>query len=219
MKQYNGENGIISLTSWKARINSVGLTLYSLLRECPEFHIVLVLSETEFPNKEKDLPDTVNLIADNNFIEILWVKHNYKAFKKVIFTMHKYPNVPVISADDDCIYTCNYANILYTAWLKSSKNNIIRWTHRTNKPIGTQGPCTIYSPENTIHFYKLTMDRLTDSDITKSVDDDFAADTIKLNNIILDDLGMAEFPYKFHTATGALHPEQRHMTCWKDCFI
>ena len=61
MKQYNGEKAIISLTSWKARINTVGLTLFSLYKRCPGFHIVLVLSEEEFPKKEAELPDSENI--------------------------------------------------------------------------------------------------------------------------------------------------------------
>ena len=119
MKQYNGEKAIISLTSWKARINTVSKTLYSLIQQCPGFHIVLVLSEDEFPQKEKELPESLMLFVENNLIEILWVDKNYKSFKKVLFTMDKYRDVPVISADDDCIYTCNYAESLYNAWLEN----------------------------------------------------------------------------------------------------
>jgi hypothetical protein len=44
-KKYNGEKAIISLTSWRARINTVAKTIYSLIKQCPGFHIVLVLSE------------------------------------------------------------------------------------------------------------------------------------------------------------------------------
>ena len=41
-KKYNGEKAIISLTSWRARINTVDKTIYSLIKQCPGFHIVLV---------------------------------------------------------------------------------------------------------------------------------------------------------------------------------
>lgn len=117
MKTYNGEKAIISLTSWKARINTVSKTLFSLVRRCPGFHIVLVLSEEEFPKKEAELPPSLMAFVNSNLIEILWVYKNYKSFKKVLFTMDRYRDVPVISADDDCIYTCNYAEELYQAWL------------------------------------------------------------------------------------------------------
>ena len=130
MKIYNGEKAIISLTSWKARINTVGKTLYSLLKMCPGFHIVLVLSEEEFPKKEEELPEELMLFVDNDLIEILWVYKNYKAFKKVLFTMDKYRDVPVISADDDCIYIINYAQELYDIWL-NNKDSFI--TYRITK--------------------------------------------------------------------------------------
>ncbi len=115
-KKYNGEKAIISLTSWKARINTVSKTLYSLLTQCPGFHIVLVLSEEEFPKKMNALPKNLKLLVDNELIEIFWVYKNYKAFKKVLFTMNKYKDVPIISADDDLIYIKNYADFLYNKW-------------------------------------------------------------------------------------------------------
>ena len=112
-KKYNGEKACISLTSWRARINTVSKTLYSLVSMCPGFHIVLVLSEEEFPLMEKELPENLMLFVENELIEILWIYPNWKSFKKVLPTMDKYRDVPVISADDDCIYTCNYAQELY----------------------------------------------------------------------------------------------------------
>lgn len=124
MKHYNNEKAIISLTSWKARIKYVSVTIFSILQKCPGFHVVLVLSEEEFTTKENELPNDVKLLIDNDLIEILWVKPNYKSYKKVLFTIDKYRNVPVISADDDCIYKCNYAELLYNAWLQN-KDSII----------------------------------------------------------------------------------------------
>lgn len=117
-KKYNGEKAIISLTSWRARINTVDKTIYSLIKQCPGFHIVLVLSEEEFPKKEEELPERLMLFVENELIEVLWVYKNYKSFKKVLFTMDKYREVPVISADDDCIYTCNYAEMLIKSGLR-----------------------------------------------------------------------------------------------------
>lgn len=147
MKIYNGEKAIISLTSWKARINTVGKTLYSLLKMCPGFHIVLVLSEEEFPKKEEELPEELMLFVDNDLIEILWVYKNYKAFKKVLFTMDKYRDVPVISADDDCIYIINYAQELYDIWL-NNKDCFITYkiTKQKYDCIETWGFATLHPP-------------------------------------------------------------------------
>ena len=123
-KKYNGEKAIISMTSWAARISTCSKTIFSLLKQCPGFHIVLVLSEEEFPKMMDELPDNLKLFVENDLIEILWVYNNYKAMKKVIFTMQKYREVPIISADDDCIYNCNYAQELYDKWTEN-KNSII----------------------------------------------------------------------------------------------
>jgi len=111
------------------------------------FHIVLVLSEDEFPRKEEELPNDLNTLANKNYIEILWVKENYKSLKKVLFTMDKYRNVPVISADDDCIYTCNYAEILYNVWLKTNADTVTvlpstPWKHTCQQ----YGDCTLHAP-------------------------------------------------------------------------
>ena len=149
-KKYNGEKAIISLTSWKARINTVSKTLFSLLKQCPGFHIVLVLSEEEFPKMMDELPDNLKLFVDNELIEVLWVYKNYKSFKKVLFTMDKYRDVPVISADDDCIYRFNYAQKLYDVWVKN-KNCIItvesdHSRDRAKRFIWTRGPATLFRP-------------------------------------------------------------------------
>lgn len=143
MKQYLGEKAIISLTSWKARIKTVGLTIYSLLTQCPGFHIVLVLSEEEFPKKEAELPEDLVLMSRCGKIEILWVYRNFKSLKKILFTMEKFPDVPVISSDDDIIHTFNYADILYQMHLKHP-NTLITFNNR--KPKHTSGAFTLYYP-------------------------------------------------------------------------
>lgn len=213
-KCYNQERGIISLTSWKARINTVGLTLFSLYKQCPGFHIVLVLSEEEFPNKEKELPDTVMAFVEQNLIEILWVIPNYKSMKKVIFTMQKYPDIPVISADDDCLYTCNYAENLYTAWQKQP-DTIFRYTHRKGHEQMTQGPCTIYPPERICHFHERMM---TEIEYGQTIgDDDAAKRVIRKYGIKVGCLGKPN-PFVFHTTIGAMHKNQKNCKFYRGCF-
>lgn len=118
--------GIITLTSWKKRINYTHITINSLLTTCPNFKIVLVLSVEEFPNKLFDLPE--QLLQLCKYIDILWVYENFKQFKKLLFTLHKYNNYPIITADDGCIYLKNFAKELYDLWLVN-QNNIISRLH------------------------------------------------------------------------------------------
>lgn len=170
-KKYNGEKAIISLTSWRARINTVSKTLFSLLKQCPGFHIVLVLSEEEFPKMMDELPENLMLFVENEMIELLFVYKNYKSFKKVLFTMDKYRDVPVISADDDCIYTCNYAQELYDIWLNdkfslvSVFNAILfrKYQHHC-------GAATLYPPHA---FAEFTLELLNNNILNTNEDDVF----------------------------------------------
>lgn len=78
-----GCKACIALTSWKKRINTVGLTIYNLFTVCgPEFHIVLTLAEEEFPKKEQELPRDLVLMNKAGMFEILWVKKNIRSLKK-----------------------------------------------------------------------------------------------------------------------------------------
>ncbi len=112
----NNAKAVIALTSWKARIHTVGQTIFSLLIQCPNYHIVLTLSSDEFPNKLSELPNDLIQLYNKGLIEILWVSTNYRSFKKILFAMDKYKDVPIISADDDCLYYCNYADKMYNIW-------------------------------------------------------------------------------------------------------
>ena len=200
-KKYNGEKAIISLTSWRARINTVDKTIYSLIKQCPGFHIVLVLSEEEFPKREEELPERLMLFVENELIELLWVYKNYKSFKKVLFTMDKYRDVPVISADDDCIYTCNYAEMLYNAWNKN-KNCRISF-EKVKRNFGQQLLCgygTI-NPPNCFSFLKLKiLKSLIDRNLTE--DDMFYAISSDRHNIKMVGLG-----YKGHEKICLFHDD------------
>lgn len=203
MKKYNGEKAIISLTSWKARINTVGLTLYSLYKQCPGFHIVLVLSEEEFPKKEAELPDTVMAFVEQDLIEILWVYKNYKSFKKILFTMDKYKYLPVISADDDCIYTRNYAEELYQAY--KINNCVIRYPKSTVPHHYVAGPYTIYPTWDHFGAYlKKYMDCNIDK-LNLCADDDYYNVVIKENHIKAKTLNKTELPCYFFSQQYAIH--------------
>lgn len=171
-KKYNGEKAIISLTSWRARINTVSKTLFSLLKQCPGFHIVLVLSEEEFPKMMDELPDNLKLFVDNELIEVLWVYKNYKSLKKILFTMDKYPNVPVISADDDKTYIINYAEELYNKWLENKDSLVTIYFEMLYKR--TAGPSTLYYPHcfGNFNVYE-ELNNNKHLEIYKSADDGF----------------------------------------------
>lgn len=212
MKQYNGEKAIISLTTWRARIDTVGLTLFSLIKQCPGFHIVLVLSEEEFPQKEAELPDSVMAFVDQDLIEILWVYKNYRSFKKVLFTMDKYRYVPVISADDDCIYKYNYAEQFYRAWLKSQKSFISIYVSELENTPHCGGAATLYPP---YVFGELGISILEKTKLytkTNQDDDYYTALRQRLGLRKAKQIGVWKNLYTFHDETCPSHNEIQNIS-------
>lgn len=193
-KKYNGEKAIISLTSWKARINTVYKTIDSLLNQCPGFHIVLVLSIEEFPNMINELPKSLKDYINNDKIEILWVYKNYKVFKKVLFSIDKYHNIPVISADDDCIYNCNYAEKLYKKWSENKNCVITNNGNKRNDLYWSQGPNTLFPPNCDIIKF---IPKLNQEIIEIGSDDSLYAILYKKYNIKMIELKEKNY-FNFH---------------------
>jgi len=191
---------VIALTSWKKRINTVGLTIFNLRCVCGrDFHIVLTLAEEEFPRKERELPEDLMRMNRVGIFEILWVKKNYKSFKKVLFAMDKYKTYPIISADDDCLYICNYANELYNKWL-DNRTCVIRYNMYNKNPnwYYTQGPCTIYPP-NSILWFDDGFHHLTITMTKYQGDDSYLTVALKNANVsILHIYRGHKFPFIFH---------------------
>ena len=63
--------------------------------------LILVLSEEEWP--ELILPSYLNKLVKRG-VEIVWVKHNTFAVKKLVPVIEKYPELGVITFDDELIY-------------------------------------------------------------------------------------------------------------------
>lgn len=213
-KEYAGEKAIISLTSWKVRINTVGLTIFNLLKTCPGFHIVLVLAEEEFPSKEAELPKQLVAMANAGLFEILWVERNWKSLKKVLFTLLKYSHLPVISADDDCIYTCNYADQLVEKY-RVTNIPIITY-NRANGWCKTEGPCTLYNPPREI-FISMALAKYNNSSQDDSVISEVISELKIETTYVVEDPN--DFPFVFHTTESALNPGQYQEFKYKKCLM
>ena len=149
---------IISMTSWPKRIQCVAKAFASILMTKIDkslYHCVLVLSEEEFPNKRKDLPPELLLLIDENLVELIWIKENLKSHKKLMPTLAKYPNNPILVIDDDVYRTEEWLNafiedhkkhphdiIVGAFWKKFSiKNNEICETHCMKDTYNTNKYC------------------------------------------------------------------------------
>jgi hypothetical protein len=97
---------IITITSWKKRISTLSKLLYHfyISQTIKPDKFYLWLSLDEFPNKEKDIPNSIIKLHEQNIIELKWLEGNEKTFKR----WHVYPehwNDYVFIIDDDCIYS------------------------------------------------------------------------------------------------------------------
>ena len=93
------------MTSWPKRIHNVGIALFSILRQIStqNVHLVLVLAKPEFPNGIADLPSDLTLLLRRGLIELIWCPVNLYSHKKLMPTLTKYPNNPILVCDEDII--------------------------------------------------------------------------------------------------------------------
>ena len=114
---------IISMTSWKRRIRDIGPVIFSFLQLEPvcDFRVVLVLSSDEFPGKERDIPEGLVKLQAHPRFELLWTDKNTRAFKKFFPTARKYPDVPIITVDDDEPARPNFLRDIWNLHLKDRR--------------------------------------------------------------------------------------------------
>jgi hypothetical protein len=143
--------------------------------------------------------------------EILWVKKNYKAFKKWIFCANRFPTVPVITADDDCLYFVNFAELLYQYHKKNKAaictfdafNLCNRCKTYPNGSALIRGAATLYCDKN---FSNAVLNALEAGIASVTIQDDNVYDAVaaiqnilvkRVNNTLADILC-------FHDANDAL---------------
>lgn len=116
---------IVSLTSFPQRINTAHLAINTLLRQTVKCDVLILwLARNQFPNGEKDLPESLLKLKDLgltiDFCEDL------KSYKKLIPSLKKYPNDIIVTADDDLYYEEDWLESLYGAYLKNPNNIYVR---------------------------------------------------------------------------------------------
>lgn len=181
---------IVSLTSWKKRIEKIDVTLNSILHQTllPD-SIELNLSLEEFPNKEKDLPEKIQsfLNEHKNMINCNWCEGNTRTFKKIIPTLKKYVNEDtyyIVSIDDDFIYREDYIQLMVNYIKEYDADSFCM---ANSKVIGNR---TIYKSsafENDFH------EKLTQEIISYGIDDGYteyylACKKRKMSNYRPDDV-------------------------------
>lgn len=111
----NGEDIIVSLTSYPPRINTVNRTIKSLLlqRKKP-CRVILWLADSQFPQKEKDLPASLIKLKQRG-LEIRWCD-DLGSYKKLIPCLSSYPDSIIVTTDDDAYYRNSCLEMMYETY-------------------------------------------------------------------------------------------------------
>ena len=118
------EKLILTMTSWKARINNVYKILEILINNSVRPNkVILNLAIEEFPQKNAELPkNLLDLLKYDNF-EIYWVKENTKVFKKLMPTLKRFKKDIIMTVDDDILYPFDLVENTLKEFLKNRQRN------------------------------------------------------------------------------------------------
>lgn len=121
-------NVIVSLTSFPERIDTVWITVSTLLKQTMKPKcVILWLSDDQFPNREGDLPEKLlNLRAKGLMIKFC---ENIYPHKKYYYTMLENPDCSVITTDDDVFYPETFVEDLVETSRKYPDTICCTWAH------------------------------------------------------------------------------------------
>lgn len=93
------------MTSWPKRIDKVALAMFSILRQCKgkDVKCVLVLAKPEFPHGLDDLPNELRVMIQSGLVSLIWCEQNLFSHKKLMPTLEKYPDNPILVCDEDIL--------------------------------------------------------------------------------------------------------------------
>lgn len=117
---------IVSLTSIPSRIETLWITVESLLRQSykPD-RIILWLAEDEF--KDGSLPNELTGLQKRG-LEIRYCQ-NLRSYKKFYYAMQEFPDSLLVTVDDDIIYTERMLEELVRLYVKYPGNIICNRSH------------------------------------------------------------------------------------------
>lgn len=131
---------IVSLTSFPDRIDTVWMTVVTLLSQTKRPRkVILWLAKTQFDGIE--LPDNLKRLTEYG-LEIKWCD-DLKPHKKYYYAMQKYTDKCIVIADDDIFYPENHLEILWNNYLKHPNCIIANKTHRIE--YGKNKECLSYN--------------------------------------------------------------------------
>ena len=109
---------IVSLNSNPGRLNSAVKTLSTVYEQSltPDV-VILWLASAAFPNREKDLPDELIKMTEENGLSIRWYGSDMKTRDKYLWAVNANPDAFVIAVDDDMLCHNQFIEDLYHSYL------------------------------------------------------------------------------------------------------
>jgi hypothetical protein len=119
---------VVSLTTFKKRIEEVYLAIESLMQQSLKAdRIVLCISKEDFT--PESTPAALKEQTKRG-LEILYCEKDLGPYTKYFYTLQKYPNALLITADDDVIYPTDTIDLLYRTYLKHPNSIVCHRAHR-----------------------------------------------------------------------------------------
>lgn len=114
---------VVSLSGHPEHIYDLHLTLYSLLSQShkPD-KVILWLSESEFPNKEQDIPGKVLMLRERG-LEIRWCTGN-RPYQKIIPALSAFPDAAIVTADGNLYYGPEWLKKLWDAYESNGEQGV-----------------------------------------------------------------------------------------------
>ena len=120
---------IVSLTSFPARIETVWITIATVLNQTVKpGKIILWLADDQFPDREKNLPR--KLLELKRYGLTIRFCDNLYSHKKYYYTMLENPESTVITVDDDVFYPEYLIEELLKISKKHPRTVCCTWAHR-----------------------------------------------------------------------------------------
>jgi hypothetical protein len=112
---------IVSLTSYPYRFKKPDMIncLKSLVNQETDIPYKIVFNI--FEGDIKEIPSELVLFVKKNNIELYHCPLDLRSHKKYFYVMQKYKNLPIITVDDDIIYSKHLVSDLYKSYMKFSK--------------------------------------------------------------------------------------------------
>lgn len=110
---------IVSLTSYPYRFKKPDMMtcLKSLVKQ--ETNIPYKIVFNLFEDDIKEMPSELVSYVEENNIEIYHCPLDLRSHKKYYYVMQEYKDIPIITVDDDIVYSKHLVNDLYSSYLKN----------------------------------------------------------------------------------------------------